>query len=68
VELLLALTLMHSGVVQSSEWAGLGLKKAAHGPSNLSQAQPTQHFQILAQPAHGLLNPDPAQPTHGPPI
>jgi hypothetical protein len=55
-------------VVQSSEWAGLGLRNVAHGLSNLETAQPTHAFQILAQPAHGLSNRGPAQPTHGPPI
>jgi hypothetical protein len=50
---------------QSSEWAGLGLRKTAHGLSNPGTAQPTHAFQILTQPTHGLLNLGPAQPTHG---
>jgi hypothetical protein len=39
-------------IYQSSEWAGLSLKKAAHGLSNLDQAQP----------AHALSNLGPARP------
>jgi hypothetical protein len=42
---------------QSSEWAGLGLRKTAHGLSKIFTAQPTHGLSYLgpAQPTHGLL-------------